>query len=320
MCHTPFRTRSSAARPTGPQCGFPPGRPRSPFCPMSIRNKLFMAADPRARRIAASSASAKLPKNRAAISAGSRTQAAARSPAGSPANRSPKSTSPRAFRPRRRRSRDGGRRAPTPAGPPIHRRRRHRPRPPGRRQRGRQGRRLGRRLRSRLCSPWMGAAVGSDRRLGGWGNVQRPEEGRRRIGRMGAAADRRVVERLAGNPRHHGPVLGETLGRFTESHRGRHRGRHRQRQARVATADPSAAGPGWRPCAAYVRPARPRDATSGCPSPPATSRMVRPARSGCCSRSRSRTRSAVISSSVPVIRGHCTEAACSVSVSRTGGQ
>lgn len=38
--HQLCRTRSSAARPTGPQFGLPPGRPRSPFCPMSIRKRL----------------------------------------------------------------------------------------------------------------------------------------------------------------------------------------------------------------------------------------------------------------------------------------
>lgn len=38
------------------------------------------------------------------------------------------------------------------------------------------------------------------------------------------------------------------------------------------------------------------------PQPPATSQMSSPARSGCCSRNRSRTRSAVISISVSVIR------------------
>ena len=52
----PLRTRSSADRPTGPQFGFPPGRPRSPFWPINIRNRLFIAASPRARRTAASSA------------------------------------------------------------------------------------------------------------------------------------------------------------------------------------------------------------------------------------------------------------------------
>ena len=54
------------------------------------------------------------------------------------------------------------------------------------------------------------------------------EETRQRVGRMGAAADRAVVQRLAGHPRHHGPVLGEALGWFAEPHRGR----HRERQAR----------------------------------------------------------------------------------------
>ena len=54
--HRPFRTRSSADRPAGPQFGLPPGRPRSPFWPISIRNRLFIAASPRARRTVASSA------------------------------------------------------------------------------------------------------------------------------------------------------------------------------------------------------------------------------------------------------------------------
>lgn len=53
---TPFRTRSSADRPAGPQFGLPPGSPRSPFWPISIRNRHFMAASPRARRTVASSA------------------------------------------------------------------------------------------------------------------------------------------------------------------------------------------------------------------------------------------------------------------------
>ncbi len=44
------------------------------------------------------------------------------------------------------------------------------------------------------------------------------------------------------------------------------------------------------------------------PHPPATSRTASPARSGCCSRSRSRTRSAVISISEPVMRSHPTGA------------
>jgi len=52
----PFRTRSSADRPAGPQFGLPPGRPQSPFWPISIKNRLFIAASPRARRIVASSA------------------------------------------------------------------------------------------------------------------------------------------------------------------------------------------------------------------------------------------------------------------------
>src|SRR6266545_2048095 len=46
------RTRSSAARPAGPHVGLPPGRPRSPFWPIRMRNRLFRAANPRPRRIA----------------------------------------------------------------------------------------------------------------------------------------------------------------------------------------------------------------------------------------------------------------------------
>lgn len=108
---TPFRTRSSAARPTGPQFGLPPGRPRSPFCPMSIRKRLFIAASPRARRIADSSACAYMSKNREAVPAGSSTHAAARSHAG--AQRHHQTRRGRRTRgtwsPARRRNRHGGR-------------------------------------------------------------------------------------------------------------------------------------------------------------------------------------------------------------------
>jgi hypothetical protein len=55
-CQRPFKTRSSADRPAGPQFGLPPGRPRFPFWPISIKNRLFIAASPRARRTVASSA------------------------------------------------------------------------------------------------------------------------------------------------------------------------------------------------------------------------------------------------------------------------
>ncbi len=41
-----LRTRSRAARPAGPHAGLPPGRPRSPFWPISIRKRLFSAASP----------------------------------------------------------------------------------------------------------------------------------------------------------------------------------------------------------------------------------------------------------------------------------
>ena len=64
--------------------------------------------------------------------------------------------------------------------------------------------------------------------------MERPEETRQRVGRVGAAADRAVVQRLAGNPRHHGPVLGEALRRFTEPHREG----HRERQARGQHREP----------------------------------------------------------------------------------
>lgn len=62
---------------------------------MSISKRLFIAASPRARRIAASSACAYASKNRAVAPAGSSTHAAARSHAGSPANKAPQSITPK---------------------------------------------------------------------------------------------------------------------------------------------------------------------------------------------------------------------------------
>ncbi len=78
--------------------------------------------------------------------------------------------------------------------------------------------------------------------------MERSQEARQGVGRVGGATDRAVVQRLAGNPRHHGPVLGNRSdgspnrtgvgtgsGRreaSTGCRRRSYRGRHRERQAR----------------------------------------------------------------------------------------
>jgi hypothetical protein len=154
----------------------------------------------------------------------------------------------------------------------------------------------------------MGTAVRSDRRLGGRLHMERPEEARQPVGRVGAAADRAVVQRLAGNPRHHGPVLGEALGRFAEPHRSRHRGGRRGAGTGSHRRSLSwSSGVGSMRCMRTANSSPRRHIWL--PHPPAASRMASPARSGCRSCSRSRTRSAVISNSVSVMRSHRTEAA-----------
>ena len=80
------------------------------------------------------------------------------------------------------------------------------------------------------------AAVLTDRCVSGRLHVECLEEARQRVGRVVAAADRGVVQWLAGNPRHDGPGLRETRGRFTDPHGVR----DRERQSRGQDGQPPA--------------------------------------------------------------------------------
>jgi hypothetical protein len=180
---------------------------------------------------------------------------------------------PRAFRPRRRRSRDGGRRAPTLAGPATRGPQRRRPRRPDAGSDVVGGNGLEEVLEAVRAVPGMGSAVGSDRCLGRCLHVERPEETRQRAGRMGAAADRAVVQRAPTSSQSsawEAPVRRAAPGPGTGSgRREASTGSHRRSLS-------------WNSGVTSMRCMRTTSSSPrrhiGLPQPPATSRMVSPAR------------------------------------------